>query len=125
MHHVYRKQRQHVLPEKNSNDTDPPSCGYWDVFLICHDIVDMVTAPKIKRESLSFLNLLFCEFLTKLKGVFGNVITPKCHYIIHYARLIAMYGPYEGYGACALRQSTNFSRLLRVLAEILSMEQKL
>ncbi len=39
------------------------------------------------------MNLLVCEFLTKLKDVFGNVITPKCHYTIHYARLIAMYGP--------------------------------
>lgn len=71
----------------------PPNCNYWDVFLICRDIVDIVIAPKVKRESLSMLNLLVCEFLTKLKDVFGDVITPKCHYMIHYARLIAMYGP--------------------------------
>ena len=71
----------------------PSSCVYWDVFLVCHDIVDIVISPKIKRESLAFLNLLVCEFLTKLKDVFGNVITPKCHYMIHYARLTAMYGP--------------------------------
>ena len=71
----------------------PPNCSNWDVFLLCRDIVDIVTAPKIKRESLSVLNLLVCEFLTKLKDLFGDVITPKSHYMTHYARLIAIYGP--------------------------------
>ena len=45
-----------MLPENNSNDTYTPSCGYGDVFLICHDIADMVTDLKIKKESMS-LNL--------------------------------------------------------------------
>lgn len=39
------------------------------------------------------LNLLVQEFLTEITDVFGDVITPKCHYLIHYARLIDMYGP--------------------------------
>lgn len=32
------------------------------------------------------------EFLQELKDVF-DVITPECHYLIHYARLISSYGP--------------------------------
>lgn len=28
-----------------------------------------------------------------MKDVFGDVITPKCHYLIHYATLIEQYGP--------------------------------
>lgn len=47
----------------------------------------------IAGESLSILSLLVCEFLGKMKDTFGNVITPKCHYMIHYPRLITMHGP--------------------------------
>lgn len=28
-----------------------------------------------------------------MKEVFGAVLTPKCHYLVHYARLMSMYGP--------------------------------
>lgn len=39
------------------------------------------------------LNVLAEAFLTEMKYVFGDVIAPKCHYLVHYARLIEMYGP--------------------------------
>ncbi|CAI5657830.1 unnamed protein product [Oreochromis niloticus] len=47
-------------------DRVPPNCKYWHVFLLCCEITEIV---------------------------FGDVITPKCHYLIHYARLIEMFGP--------------------------------
>ena len=71
----------------------PVDCKYWHVYLLCREITDMVMAPKVRRETIQLLNLLVFEFLTEIKEVFGDVITPKCHYLIHYSRLIEMYGP--------------------------------
>lgn len=71
----------------------PPNCNYWNVFLLCHDITEIVMSPKVRKENLVLLNLLVQEFLTAMKDVFGDVITPKCHYLVHYARLTEMYGP--------------------------------
>ncbi|TKS80540.1 hypothetical protein D9C73_014642 [Collichthys lucidus] len=71
----------------------PPNCKYWHIFLLCREITEIVMAPEVRRENLLLLNLLVQEFLTEMTDVFGDVITPKCHYLIHYARLIEMYGP--------------------------------
>lgn len=71
----------------------PPDCKYWHVFLLCREITEIVMAPKVRRENLFLLNVLVQEFLTEMKDVFGGVITPKCHYLVHHSRLIQMYGP--------------------------------
>lgn len=66
----------------------PPDSPYWHVFLLCSEIVDIVMATKVRKDELAHLNLLVQEFLEKTTEVFGNVLTPKCHYLIHYPRLI-------------------------------------
>lgn len=71
----------------------PHSCKYWHVFLLCREFSEIVMAPKVRRDNLLMLDLLVQEFLTEMKDVFGDVLTPKCHYLIHYARLMEMYGP--------------------------------
>lgn len=71
----------------------PNDCTYWNVFLLCREIVEIVMAPKVRKDSLLLLNTLVEEFLMEMKNVFGDVITPKCHYLTHYARLMQMYGP--------------------------------
>ena len=71
----------------------PFNCEYWNVFLLLREISDIVMAHKAKKEELPLLNVLVYTFLNKLKDVFGGVMTPKCHYLIHYARLIEQYGP--------------------------------
>ncbi|KAJ7998220.1 hypothetical protein DPEC_G00220330 [Dallia pectoralis] len=71
----------------------PPECQYWHVYLLCREIVDIVQAPTVRREKLPLLDVLVQEFLTDFKAVFGNVITPKCHYLINYSRLMTMFGP--------------------------------
>lgn len=71
----------------------PSDSPYWHVFLLCSEIVDIVMATKVRKDELAHLKLLIQEFLDKTTEVFGNVLTPKCHYLIHYPRLILMYGP--------------------------------
>lgn len=63
------------------------------MFFSCVEITEIVMAPKMRGENLLLLNLVVQEFMTEMKDVFGDVITPKCHYLIHYARLIEKYGP--------------------------------
>lgn len=59
---------------------------------ICY-IENIILCPTVRKEKLPFLDVLVHEFLTELNAVFGNVITPKCHYLIHYPRLMSMFGP--------------------------------
>lgn len=66
----------------------------WEVYLILHDVTDYVFAPVINRSSLSYLEGLVIEFLTAYTSVFClSSLQPKFHYMIHYPRLISMYGP--------------------------------
>lgn len=61
--------------------------------MLCKEITEIVMAPNVNKETLLLLSPLVEEFLTEMKNVFGDVITAKCHYLVHYARLMEMYGP--------------------------------
>lgn len=50
-------------------------------------------APVVKKEWLPTLDLLVSEILSCTVEEFGDVLTPKCHYLIHYSRLLLCYGP--------------------------------
>lgn len=66
----------------------------WEVYLLLRDITDVVFAPVVSSSSLVHLEGLVFQFLTQFVAVFGSTsVTPKFHYMIHYARLIRMYGP--------------------------------
>ncbi len=70
----------------------PPGSRYWHVFLLCKEIADIVMAAKLRKDELVYLEFLVHAFLSEMTEVFGNVLTPKCHYLIHYPRLMFMYG---------------------------------
>lgn len=42
----------------------PLNCKYWNVFLLCREISDIVMARKVNKEELPLLNVLVCEFLS-------------------------------------------------------------
>ena len=69
----------------------PTGSQYWYVFLLCSEIVAMAT--EVRKDELAHLNLLVEEFLVDTAEVFGDVLTPKCHFLIHYSRLLLMFGP--------------------------------
>ncbi|KAL2086106.1 hypothetical protein ACEWY4_017165 [Coilia grayii] len=71
----------------------PPGSAYWNVYLLSREIVEIILASQFRRNDLVNLKMLIEEFLTEMSNVFGNVLTPKCHYLLHYPRLILMYGP--------------------------------
>ena len=66
----------------------------WLCYLLLREVTDLVFAPVIERSCLTFLEDLIAQFLTHYVSVFGvGQLTPKHHYMIHYPRLISLYGP--------------------------------
>ena len=66
----------------------------WETYLLLRDVTDIVFAPVVRKSILSFLEGLILQFLTLFSEVFGtDALTPKHHYMIHYPRLIGLYGP--------------------------------
>lgn len=55
----------------------------------------------MRKDELAYLELFVHAFLSEMKEVFGTVLTPKCHYLVHYARLMSMYGPFPS--LCCMR----------------------
>ncbi|MGL5674006.1 MAG: hypothetical protein ACRDC9_13165, partial [Plesiomonas shigelloides] len=78
-------------------DRVPPGTRYWHVFLLCKEIADIVMAAKLRKDELANLAVLVHALLSEMTEVFGSVLTPKCHYLIHYPRLMLMYGPLRSY----------------------------
>ncbi|XP_049328494.1 uncharacterized protein LOC125787802 isoform X1 [Astyanax mexicanus] len=74
-------------------DHVPPDSPYWRVFKLCAEITDVVMAPTVRKDELAVLEFVVQEFLTEMTNVFGNVLTPKCHFLTHYPRLMLMFGP--------------------------------
>ena len=71
----------------------PISNVYWLLYLQLRDIADYVFAPKISKTILTYLQFLIEQFLQNFIELFPNNLTPKFHFMLHYARLINENGP--------------------------------
>ena len=71
----------------------PISNVYWLLYLQLQDIADYVFAPKISKTVFTYLQFLIEQFLQNFIELFPNNLTPKFHFIVHYARLINENGP--------------------------------
>ena len=66
----------------------------WQVYLLLRQITDIVFASPISTAALLDLEISIEMFLKLYKEVFDDAnITPKFHYLLHYPRLIKIYGP--------------------------------
>ena len=75
-------------------DRVPEDDPHWLLLLLLVEVVDYIMAPRVTKKAIFYLemnlNILFKEF----KSLFPNHrITPKCHYVLHYPRLIVQVGP--------------------------------
>jgi hypothetical protein len=65
----------------------------WECYLLLRNITDYLFAPAIHKSHLTYLEDLTAQFLTQYVLAFGvDALTPKHHYMIHYARLIRLNG---------------------------------
>ena len=68
------------------------ACLYLLVDLL--DIVDLICAPVISPGEVHFLNDLICHFMEGYFSTFEEAsVTPKAHFLTHYARQIMHFGP--------------------------------
>lgn len=66
----------------------------WQLFLLLHDIVEIVCAPKIKDSDIAYLAVLIDEYLEDRLSCFPNEkLRPKHHFLKHYPKLILQFGP--------------------------------
>ncbi|XP_070377105.1 uncharacterized protein [Dermacentor albipictus] len=66
----------------------------WELLLQFREVTDIIFAPEIPAERLAYLDVLVETFLTEFANRYGRqVITPKMHYMVHYARCVREMGP--------------------------------
>lgn len=75
-------------------DRIPPNDEVWMLLTTLHEIVSIIFAPKIERDTISYLHGLIIIMMNDFKRIFPNIrITPKMHYMTLYPRLIEEIGP--------------------------------
>jgi len=65
----------------------------WQVYLRAREVVELLLATVVCPTVLGYLQLLIASFLSEFSAVFPGKITPKMHFLGHYPRLIAEFGP--------------------------------
>lgn len=79
-----------VIHDKIKNADEP----VWQLYLLLHDIVEIVCAPVIQESSIAYLAILIDEYLEGRQSLFPNEkLKPKHHFLRHYPRLILQFGP--------------------------------
>ena len=75
-------------------DRVPKNDPYWRCLLLLIKVVDYIIAPEISHSAILYLELNLSVFFSEFMALFPNTrITPKCHYVLHYPRLIRQLGP--------------------------------
>ena len=74
----------HLVPENDDS---------WSVFLKLLLCIEYICAQSIRPGQVHYLNDLINEFYEDCKRVFQNELTPKEHYMLHYADQILDFGP--------------------------------
>uniref|UniRef100_A0A147BPB1 Uncharacterized protein n=1 Tax=Ixodes ricinus TaxID=34613 RepID=A0A147BPB1_IXORI len=72
----------------------PEGNEHWEVYLLLREVVDIVLADELPAQSLSYLEVKIQEFLRAFVACYPSVqLIPKLHYLIHYPRMISLFGP--------------------------------
>ena len=71
----------------------PQNDPHWLLYLMLREIVDFLMSPSVSKTVLPYLQLLIEQFLKTFVSLFPGQMKPKFHYLLHYPRLIAQYGP--------------------------------
>ncbi|XP_065664658.1 uncharacterized protein LOC136086294 [Hydra vulgaris] len=67
--------------------------SFWEVFLLFHQISDILFSFTIKHDQITYLTYLIANFLYMFNIEYPDKMTPKMHYLIHYPRMLCLFGP--------------------------------
>lgn len=71
----------------------PENTPEWTLYLLCRQICDIVLSSTVNHEDLALLEVLISQHHKLLDELGGTYFVPKLHYLIHYPRLIMVFGP--------------------------------
>ena len=76
-------------------DAIPEEDLVWEIYLTLSNICDIVFAPSVEMEWVSYLDVQIQEFLKRFASYcdFAGRIKPKMHFMICYPALIIKFGP--------------------------------
>lgn len=108
-----------VIPERDK---------YWQLLLYLAEVCDLVFAPLHNNQSVSYLHGLVKDFVELYLELFDGGLTPKMHYLIHYAQQISNFGPLttcssirfeskHSYFKTIARKTSNMKNLALTLAQ--------
>ena len=66
---------------------------YWQLYLSLKSITESVCAPKISKKQVAYLQPAINSFLSTLKSLLPECLTPKAHFLSHYPAQILIFGP--------------------------------
>lgn len=91
----------------------PESSTAWQIYLKLRYICDNVLSPVVENDDLVDLEELAASFLSLFVSYFkGRFVTPKMHYMIHYAHKIKLFGPLKNFWCmCFEAKHQYFKRL--------------
>ena len=70
------------------------SDAVWSLYLLLRETCDILIAPAVEHDQLGHLQDVIAIFLATFVKVFGaDKFLPKFHYMMHYPRQIALFGP--------------------------------
>jgi hypothetical protein len=76
------------------NDYVTSNDSFWQVYLMLLDVTDYVFAQSVRYSELYYVEGLITAFLNLYCETFGsNAVTPKFHFLVHYSRMIRVFGP--------------------------------
>nr|XP_054597976.1 uncharacterized protein LOC129152226 isoform X1 [Nothobranchius furzeri] len=81
-----------VLPFLIGNLVDRKS-QHWHLFILLREICSIVFAPTVTLGLAVFLKQLIIEHHVLFKKIYDRNLIPKHHFMIHYPRMIVMFGP--------------------------------
>ena len=107
-------------------DLVPLDNDFWDLYMLSRKMTDIIFAPVVKVSQLAYLDMIISQHHKLLYQLAPQSITPKCHFITHYPRLMLLFGPlrniwcmrFEGYHSYLKSVvAGNFKNICKTLAE--------
>lgn len=74
-------------------DVVSPTSQHWHLFILLKEICSIVFAPVVTYGLAAFLKELIIEHHTMFKKLYERNLIPKHHFMIHYPRMMVMFGP--------------------------------
>jgi len=109
-------------------DLVPADNKSWELYICCRKMTEIIFAPCVTTSQIAYLDLLVSEHHELLVNLAQEEVTPKCHFVTHYPRLMSVFGPlrhlwcmrfesYHQYLKSVAQNTGNFKNIVYTLAE--------